>query len=280
MQGLADPGLLSAGASAGLIPARRGGFGLRRGRAHGTTAAVNGANGTSAASGAGGAVPDQGALDAWRAVRQTADIQYAPVPPPPPPQDPAWLKTLAEALKAFFEPVGRAIGRSWPLIEMLLVALAAVAAAWLAWLLLARLARYRYCSPKAETWAPSQNQALALLEEKYVAVVQLLKMFQIFQREASLKHLVNDNVERQLTGVTVISNLLVPVAVALHSILMNLVFGHPGQFLSQISAVATAHVAPLVGGAFCYLTRRSAQGVDQFGGWSCHKKFDWSASAD
>ncbi|MES2493720.1 MAG: hypothetical protein V4579_10630 [Pseudomonadota bacterium] len=98
-------------------------------------------------------------------MRQTADIQYAPVPPPPPPQDPAWLKTLAEALKAFFEPVGRAIGRSWPLIEMLLVALAAVAAAWLAWLLLARLARYRYCSPKAETWAPSQNQALALLEE-------------------------------------------------------------------------------------------------------------------
>ncbi len=133
---------------------------------------MSGASGTSTITGAGGAPVDAsgidgGALRDWQAVRDAADIQYLPVLPPAPPKDPAWLNALAEALKAIFEPLGRLIGLSWPVLEKLLIGVAVLAVGLLLWRLLAPLlaARRKSRANPAPDWAPSAAEALALLED-------------------------------------------------------------------------------------------------------------------
>ena len=107
------------------------------------------------------------AADAWQAVRHSADLQFAPVPPVPAPETPAWLRLLGEWLRALFEPLGRALGLSWPVIEVLLVAAAALLALWLAWRLLARwIARWRdRAGSGADDWVPDPASAAALLAD-------------------------------------------------------------------------------------------------------------------
>ena len=101
------------------------------------------------------------AADAWQAVRRSADIQFAPVPPQPAPETPAWLKLLGEWLRALFEPIGRALGLSWPVIEALLLTGAALLALWLAWRLLGPwFARWRDRRQHAPgDWAPDPGDA-------------------------------------------------------------------------------------------------------------------------
>jgi hypothetical protein len=103
----------------------------------------------------------------WQAVRADAAIQYAPLPPFKPPEPPGWLKLLGEWLRAIFEPIGEAIGLSWPVLEKLLIALAVLGVLLLIWRLAAPLLARRRRSPPAPEpdWAPGRAAAEALLED-------------------------------------------------------------------------------------------------------------------
>lgn len=103
----------------------------------------------------------------WQAVRDTADIQFAPLPPPKPPVTPDWLKSLGEWLQGVLEPLGRAIGLSWPAIKWLLIGLAVLAAALVVWRIASwALSLRRDAVPDAEDgWSPDRQAAEALLED-------------------------------------------------------------------------------------------------------------------
>lgn len=104
----------------------------------------------------------------WEAVRGASDIQYAPLPPLQPPVPPDWLKRLGEWLSDLFEPLGRALGVSWPVLEKVLIALALLGAAFLLWRLVIAplLALRRRPKPEPEPeWAPRHAHAVALLAD-------------------------------------------------------------------------------------------------------------------
>lgn len=106
------------------------------------------------------------AARAWAETRASADIQFAPLPPIQPIRTPGWLKLLDEWLRWLFEPVGRALGLSWPVIEKVLIALAVLGAVFLIWRLVAQpLLRRRPKAEAAEDWAPGRAHAAALLAD-------------------------------------------------------------------------------------------------------------------
>lgn len=108
------------------------------------------------------------ALHDWQQVRDSADIQYAPVKlPQVPPKPPAWLEALGRFLKAIFAPIGEALGLSWPVLQWILLGLAAGLVLLLVWRLVAPLLEYRR-KPGEEApaeWAPDRAAAMALLED-------------------------------------------------------------------------------------------------------------------
>jgi len=120
-----------------------------------------------AASAGGGPGPTPGWAQDWQAVRDAADIQYAPVAPPAPPPTPEWLKRLGEWLEALFGPLGRWLGLSWPVFEKVLAVLAVAALLALVVVLVRRwLAARRPRQPRVEpALTPDRDEALALLEE-------------------------------------------------------------------------------------------------------------------
>ena len=107
----------------------------------------------------------------WAAVRAADDIQYAPLPPakiPEPPVPPEWLKQLGEWLRSLFEPLGQALGMSWPLVQKVLIALAILLVLFLLWRLAVEplLARRRLPKLAGEPdWAPVREHAVALLAD-------------------------------------------------------------------------------------------------------------------
>ena len=119
---------------------------------------------------AGSSAASDAARD-WEAVRAAADIQYAPLPPaqiPPPPQMPDWLKQLGEWLQNLFEPLGRALGMSWPVLQKVLIALAILGVLLLLWRLVVEPLLGRRRKPKtvaAPEWAPVREHAVALLAD-------------------------------------------------------------------------------------------------------------------
>lgn len=110
------------------------------------------------------------ALSDWEAVRRSAEFQFAPLPPAKPVETPAWLdwlgKWLGRLLETVFGPLAEWFVLAWPVIEKLLIALAAALALFLLWRLLGPLiGRWSRREHKAEDWAPTREQALALLED-------------------------------------------------------------------------------------------------------------------
>ncbi len=114
-----------------------------------------------------GAEAAQDAARDWQAVRASADIQFAPLPPMKPPEMPGWLKTLGEFLRELFEPLGRFLGLSWPVVQWLLIGLAVIGAGLLIWRIASPLLnRARRPDPDAvPEWLPGRTEAAALLED-------------------------------------------------------------------------------------------------------------------
>ena len=116
---------------------------------------------------AGSAAASVAARD-WAAMRASSDIQFAPLPPIPLPHTPGWLKLLGEWLRGLFEPIGRVLGLSWPVLEKIFVALAILGMVFLLWRLLAQPFLRRRRMPRAEAaqeWAPGRADAAGLLED-------------------------------------------------------------------------------------------------------------------
>ena len=106
------------------------------------------------------------AVQAWQAVRDSADIQFAPLPPVKPPETPGWLSALGEALSKLLSPLGEAIGLSWPVVEVILLALAVLGLLLIGWRVVLPLLRRQRPAREAEAdWSPRQAEALALLED-------------------------------------------------------------------------------------------------------------------
>jgi hypothetical protein len=106
------------------------------------------------------------ALKAWRQVRASSDIQFAPLPAPKPPAPPSpWLKLLGELLRDIFEPIGGALGVSWPVIQNALIAATIALVLFVLWRLLAPwIANRRGAAHNAEPgWTPDPAAARALL---------------------------------------------------------------------------------------------------------------------
>ncbi|MBW8784961.1 MAG: hypothetical protein JF593_10035 [Novosphingobium sp.] len=107
------------------------------------------------------------AIRDWQALHGSADLQFAPLPPYTPPPPPSWLVALGRFLKALFDPLGRALGLSWPVLEKLLIAAAVAAALFLLWRIVQPLlAGLRRRAPAHQPdWTPDRSPALALLDE-------------------------------------------------------------------------------------------------------------------
>jgi len=106
----------------------------------------------------------------WDAMRALDDIQYAPLPPPPgPPKLPGWLETLGDWLRSMFEPLGRALGLSWPVLSKVLIGLLLLGVVYMLWRLVIEplLAARRQPKPAEAVpeWAPARDQAMALLAD-------------------------------------------------------------------------------------------------------------------
>lgn len=104
---------------------------------------------------------------AWRTVRDSADIQFAPVPPDPPRVTPEWLQALGRFLEWLFSPLGRLLGQGWSVIEMVMLVAAGLGTLWIAWMLLWPLWRDRKVTARVAEpeWTPPREEALALLED-------------------------------------------------------------------------------------------------------------------
>lgn len=113
----------------------------------------------------------QGAASDWEAVRQSSQIQFQPLPaakPPEIPQVPEWLQALGRMLEAIFAPIGRLLGMSWPVFQWVLIALAVLLVLFLLWRIVGPMLdkwRAKTGGEEEAEWAPSREQALALLSE-------------------------------------------------------------------------------------------------------------------
>ncbi len=102
---------------------------------------------------------------------RSADIQYAPLPPfqpLKPATPPEWLNRLSEWLSDLFEPLGRALGVSWPVLEKVLIVLALLGVGFLLWRLVIGplLDRRRRPGAAADSgWTPVREKAVALLAD-------------------------------------------------------------------------------------------------------------------
>lgn len=115
---------------------------------------------------AGSPPASKAAQDAWRAVRQSGDLQFAPVPDWTPAPTPDWMKAFTRFLHDLLEPVGRALGLSWPVVEKILLVLAVAGALLLLWRIGAWLWSIRRPpAPSAPAWSPDVQAARALLAD-------------------------------------------------------------------------------------------------------------------
>ncbi len=118
-----------------------------------------------------GAEAAQDAAQAWQRVHADPSIQYAPIITPPvvPPAVPGWLEALGRFLRSIVEPIGRALGMSWPVLQWVMLGLLVLFLLYVVWRLL-ESARQNWGSNASEAvaapeWRPDQAEALALLED-------------------------------------------------------------------------------------------------------------------
>ncbi|MFM5893866.1 MAG: hypothetical protein ACKOQM_05455 [Novosphingobium sp.] len=117
-----------------------------------------------------GAQAAQDAAAAWQKVHADPSIQYAPVEVKlPQTQLPDWLVALEKFFKAIFEPIGRALGLSWPVLQWVLLGLAVLLLAYVVWRFSEPLRlgwqRKQSAAAAPEEWTPDRAEALALLED-------------------------------------------------------------------------------------------------------------------
>ncbi len=118
-----------------------------------------------------GATAAQDAARDWQAVHGDPSIQFAPVNiKVPPPETPGWLKAIGEVLRVIFEPIGKALGLSWPVLQWVLLGLVALMVLYGLARLLEPALQGRLRQPKVAAeedpgWVPDQSEALALLED-------------------------------------------------------------------------------------------------------------------
>ena len=116
-----------------------------------------------------GAEAAQNAAEAWQKVHADPSIQYTPLDiTAKPPEVPGWLQALGKFLRSLFEPVGRALGVSWPVLQWILLGLVVLFILYAAWRFAEplRLGWKRKDKAQAEPeWRPDQAEALALLED-------------------------------------------------------------------------------------------------------------------
>lgn len=101
-------------------------------------------------------------------MRDAGDIQFAPVAPKPPPETPDWLRRFGEWFQDLLEPLGRALGMSWPTLQYVLIGLGALLALVVLWFLIAPLVerwRLRQRAAPEEEWTPDRDVAEALLAD-------------------------------------------------------------------------------------------------------------------
>lgn len=104
----------------------------------------------------------------WQAVHADPSIQYVPVEfSTKPSEPPGWLTALFDALQAIFEPLGKALGMSWPVLMWLLIAAGVALFGYTLWRLSEpwreRVSKAAADEPAA--WAPDRDAALALLDD-------------------------------------------------------------------------------------------------------------------
>ena len=138
---------------------------MLRNRVHATTDAV-----TKPAPVIEGTTAAQDAARDWEAVHADQSIQFNPVNLKiKPPETPGWLKAIGEFFRMIFEPVGRALGVSWGVLQWVLLGLAVIAVLYVAWRLIgsqwAGRSAKAAAAAEAADWVPDEQQALALLED-------------------------------------------------------------------------------------------------------------------
>jgi hypothetical protein len=116
-----------------------------------------------------GAQAAQDAATAWQKVHADPTIQYAPIDlNTKPPEVPGWMQALGKFLRSIFEPIGQALGMSWPVLQWVLLGLVALFVLYAAWRFSETLRlgwkRKDPSAPEPE-WRPDQAEALALLED-------------------------------------------------------------------------------------------------------------------
>ncbi|MFO1254916.1 MAG: hypothetical protein U1E37_04530 [Sphingomonadaceae bacterium] len=116
-----------------------------------------------------GAEAAQNAAEAWQKVHADPTIQFAPVDlSAKPPEVPGWLQALGKFLRDVFEPVGRALGVSWPVLQWVLLGLVALFVVYAAWRFSEPLRlgwRRKEEAASEPEWRPDEAEALALLED-------------------------------------------------------------------------------------------------------------------
>lgn len=103
-------------------------------------------------------------------MRGDGSIQFGPTQfkPKPPAESPEWLKAFGKFLKSLFEPVGEAMGMSWPVLSKVLISIAVLCVLLLAWRMAAPLLgrnRRKADGDELPEWVPDKGAALALLED-------------------------------------------------------------------------------------------------------------------
>jgi hypothetical protein len=124
---------------------------------------------------------DPAGAEAWRAMRASSDLQFAPIVDPVQKPPPEWLMAIGRFVAKIFSGIGNAIdwalgwlvapiarflGMNARTIEIALIALASAGLLWAAWAVLWPRWQVRRAAPKpVSEWTPDTDAALALLED-------------------------------------------------------------------------------------------------------------------